>query len=102
MEFFYWQPYGYIEYAVIDEKVVSIVYIHIDKEYRRMGYGIKMMRKFAELMRKRRVWNIELENMLERSNKFYDKMGFKYVDKNDCTMKIKTYMLCKKKFTKNI
>lgn len=102
MEMFYLRPYGYIDYAVTEDRIASVLYIHVDEQYRRKGYGTVMMKKFAEFLKRRRVWKIELENMLGSSNKFYDKLGFKYVDKNDCTMKIKTYLLCKKKFTKNI
>ncbi len=83
-------PYGYLEWVIDDTGVAILCFLHVDDGYRRRGLGKHMMKVWTEHLILRRVFNIELDNVLEPENKFYEDLGFKYKQRFDNTMLGKT------------
>jgi ribosomal protein S18 acetylase RimI-like enzyme len=83
--------WGSIEWARIDNRRAYIRSIFVDENYRRQGFGTRMMYEFCMKLFMQRIWNVELDSVLKPDNDFYEKLGFVYFDPHgDNAMHAKT------------
>lgn len=73
-----------IKGVLIYDKIYNrfeLIYIYVDKQYRKMGYGSALMSYFINLVRRRKGINITLEvnEKNKEALKLYKKYGFEKV-----------------------
>lgn len=88
-------PHGYLEWVLDTHNTAILCFLHVDETHRRQGLASAMMSEWAQTLLRNRVWNIELENVLDKNNDFYEKLGFRFKHPFDSTMRGKTVVLLK-------
>lgn len=84
---------------VISEDEWSVAYVTslwVHSKHRRKKWGSWLLIQLARHLVQQRVWNIKLDTVLDKSNDFYEKLGFVYSAIGDNEMKIKTFALSEK------
>ena len=76
-----------------DRSTVCVTGLDVDKDYRRRGYGRRLLTEMAEIISKKRMRRIILDNCCDAGNTFYEDLGFRYTSDIDNEMWIKTASL---------
>jgi len=74
---------GFIVGVKIDNKNARILMLSVSKQHQRKNIGTLILTEFLKLARKENIKNIDLEVRTDNKKaiKFYEKHGFKIVDK---------------------
>lgn len=82
---------GTITYVLAWERsTLYITDIFVSPEYRRQGLGTYLLYLLAVDAKHKRCHTITLDSVLDSDNTFYERLGFKYTQKMDNEMRIKT------------
>jgi len=91
-------PEGILEWIEIpsdkdNRHKAFIMGIEVAPQYRRKGYGTKLFQMLCDVLMKKRIWNMELDNCSDEDNTFYERLGFVYKERHDNAMICKTHVI---------
>ncbi len=76
-----------------EPSTLFLSWIHVKEPFQRQRFGTRMMEFLAHYAAEHHARKIILDNVLEKENDFYEKMGFRYSSAHDNQMVIQTHSL---------